>query len=213
VLQDALSYPLEGDQRVSRYLIASVLVLGSIFIIPAFFIAGYWMRTMKHIAQGNKQPPKFDEWGSMFIDGVKVVCIYLTYLLIPLITFGAILSIGGVSQTEADIISIVLVLTIFVAYYIFPFAIAHVAVTEDVMSAFDGSSLVEGLTSLDYLIATLVHFIGTIALQIALMFILLITFGIGTILLLPFSYFIVLFGAFIYGSAYQKIMLNGEETA
>lgn len=61
----------------------------SILIIPSFLLAGYSFRIIKIGAQGmiNGQDsvPEFNNWFSMFCDGVKVIVLKIIYSIIPFI--------------------------------------------------------------------------------------------------------------------------------
>jgi hypothetical protein len=46
---------------------------------------GYFIRILKSTIVGIDELPEFDDWGDMFVDGLKVFVVYIIYLLIPLI--------------------------------------------------------------------------------------------------------------------------------
>jgi hypothetical protein len=64
---------------------------------------GYFFRILKSSIAGFDELPDFDEWGEMFIDGLKMFVVQFVYLLIPLIVIfvGAWASIASMSVTAS----------------------------------------------------------------------------------------------------------------
>ncbi|BDZ70071.1 DUF4013 domain-containing protein [Methanobacterium petrolearium] len=62
-------------------------------IIPGIFVAGYTLRVTRNTIRGDSEMPEFNEWLSMFIDGLKVIAVTIMYYLVP-----AIILILGVGQ-------------------------------------------------------------------------------------------------------------------
>ena len=70
VISDSLRYPSSDWIKV---VILGVLFIISFFIIPLFLAMGYIFRVIKASLAGVEELPSFDEWGEMFIDGIKAV--------------------------------------------------------------------------------------------------------------------------------------------
>ncbi|MBN1537831.1 MAG: DUF4013 domain-containing protein [Anaerolineales bacterium] len=76
-LQDILSFPFRDPQWKRKLGIAALLYLAIYTIILApvhFFIMGYFYRIMKHIIVDKGEPylPEWDNWGKLFIDGLRL---------------------------------------------------------------------------------------------------------------------------------------------
>lgn len=100
IISDSLSYPSQDWKKV---LILGILTIISILVIPAFLVMGYFFRILKSSIAGFDELPDFDEWGEMFIDGLKIFVVQFVYLLIPLIVIfiGMWASIASISVTDA----------------------------------------------------------------------------------------------------------------
>ena len=84
VISDSLRYPSSDWIKV---LILGVLFIISFLIIPLFLAMGYMFRVIKASLAGVEELPTFDEWGVMFVDGIKLFLVYLIYSL-PAIIIG-----------------------------------------------------------------------------------------------------------------------------
>jgi len=82
IVGEALDYP---GSDLNKVLILGILNLISFLIIPVFLVVGYNLRVLKATIAGFDELPEFDEWGEMFIDGVKVFVVTIAYMIIPLI--------------------------------------------------------------------------------------------------------------------------------
>lgn len=100
IISDSLSYPSQDWKKV---LIFGILFLISFLIIPAFLVMGYFFRVLKGSIAGFDELPDFDEWGEMFIDGLKIFVVQFVYFLIPaiVILIGVWASIASMSVTDA----------------------------------------------------------------------------------------------------------------
>jgi hypothetical protein len=94
MLEEAINYPRSGEDAFRTIIIGGILLLFGWLIIPALLVLGYGVRVFRSTFAGEEVPPEFDEWGEMFVDGVKAFVIGFVYLLIPAIIVG--ISFGGV---------------------------------------------------------------------------------------------------------------------
>lgn len=92
-LGDVITYPTEGDNWLVTTFIGGVLLFFSFLLIPMFLVYGYLVRVIRTVTADEAEPPSFDDWGSMLVEGLQAWIIGLIYLLIPLIV-GAV-TIGG----------------------------------------------------------------------------------------------------------------------
>lgn len=94
IVSDSVRYPSSNWKKV---VILGILFIISFLIIPVFLVMGYVFRVLKASLAGLDELPEFDEWGEMFIDGIKIFVVEFVYFIIPAIvillgTWGAITS-------------------------------------------------------------------------------------------------------------------------
>lgn len=92
-IEDLATYPMESDDWLVTILIGGVALLLSVFIIPLFLVTGYLVRAIRAGMDGASEPPVFDEWGRMLVEGFVAAVIAFIYQLIPLIVF--VVFVGG----------------------------------------------------------------------------------------------------------------------
>lgn len=93
IISDSVKYPISDWKKL---LTLGVLFLLSFLLIPVFLAIGYAFRALKATIAGFDELPEFDEWGEMFIDGVKVFVVTIAYMIIPLIIiFAGIFFMGS----------------------------------------------------------------------------------------------------------------------
>jgi len=93
-VKKAVFFPFRGEKWGSKVLIGSALTFGSFIIpiIPLLPIFGYFGQIMKGIIVKEEDPamPAWNDWGALFLDGLKLFGAVIIYLLPALI-----LVIGG----------------------------------------------------------------------------------------------------------------------
>ena len=92
MISASLNYLRESDSAVATIAIGGLLFILSVFVLPVVFVSGYLMRVLRQTANGNDEPPVFDDWGDLGVDGLKAVAISLVYSGIP----AAIVAIAGI---------------------------------------------------------------------------------------------------------------------
>jgi Protein of unknown function (DUF4013) len=85
IVNDAIRYPSSDWKKV---IIFGILFILSFLIIPLFLVIGYMFRIIKASIAGSDELPDFDEWGEMFIDGLKVFVVQIVYMIPALIILG-----------------------------------------------------------------------------------------------------------------------------
>lgn len=80
ILSISFRYPLSN---VKRMLGLGLLLATSILIVPAVFAYGYFLRIMKCSFSGSNELPPFEDWGGMFVDGLKYIIVMIVYIGIP----------------------------------------------------------------------------------------------------------------------------------
>lgn len=177
MFRDAINYPRRGEDLGRKYLIGTLLTLGSILILPAFILLGYFTKAMNQTLQGDEQLPKFEDYTGLFIDGVKLTGFMLAYFLIPVALISAFDAAGKATGTESILISVSVIL-LFLALYILPAALVNFARDKEMMDAFRVKEITEKAFTSKYFLG-LLTIIGTSILiglvQIAALIVLMVT--------------------------------------
>ncbi len=102
IISDAAKYPSSEWKKV---IILGILFILSFVIIGIFLVLGYFLRILKSTIAGIDELPEFDDWGDMFVDGLKVMVVYIIYLLIPgiVIVAGVVSSLASLSVTNTSL--------------------------------------------------------------------------------------------------------------
>ena len=144
MLEASLTYLRDGDDAVTTAVIGGLLLLASPLIIPSVLIFGYLTRVVRRTADGDDEPPAFEAWGELFVDGLKAFAVAFVYSLLPLsvVAVAVGLSIGtlvavpggetaGVGTVVVGLIvlvaGLVSLLASLVGLYVTPAALAAVA--------------------------------------------------------------------------------------
>ncbi len=94
MITDALKYPITGDDSLKTLIIGSFLIVGSVLVLPLFVLLGFFIRTVGNAIDGDA-PPQFEQYGSLFVEGVKLTAILLTYLSVFLALVVGLVSLTG----------------------------------------------------------------------------------------------------------------------
>ena len=170
IIGDALRYPTSDWMKVIGL---GILFLLGFLIVPLFLALGYSFRALKATIAGFDELPDFDEWGDMFIDGLKVFVVTIIYMIIPIIIiFAGILTglssvnvttlpIGYTSMTNLAImqsmgISIGIALIFAIIFgLLWAIAIAHMAFNNSLRAAFRINEILNVISEIgwvDYII-------------------------------------------------------------
>ncbi|EMA07037.1 hypothetical protein C437_10396 [Haloarcula vallismortis ATCC 29715] len=148
-------------------LIGGVLLVFFFLLIPVFAFNGYLLRVIGTTVEGESEPPAWDDWGELIIDGIKFSIVGLVYSIVPIaVIFGVgsvLLGLGGAAgESGGGIIAgfglmtmLLLIPVLFLVYYIVPAALANMAVEGSLSAAFDFSLLKNVVLTSDYFIAVL----------------------------------------------------------
>jgi hypothetical protein len=144
MIEASLNYLREGDDALVTVLIGGVLLLASPLLIPAFAVLGYVARVLRRTAAGDDEPPVFDAWGELLVDGLKAFVVAFVYSLLPLaivagaavLSLGAFVAVPGGESVGAGTVAVGLIVLIggllaslasLAGTYVTPAAIAAVA--------------------------------------------------------------------------------------
>ncbi|QKY18849.1 DUF4013 domain-containing protein [Halolamina sp. CBA1230] len=226
MLEEGLSYPLEGDSALGRVLIGGLLGFGSFLIIPAFALLGYLVWVLGDAARGEEEPPAFENWGEMIVDGLKATAVGIVYGILPFVLVFVSIVVAGSggttgSDTAAGILGsigllglLVSFVAMFVLYYLIPAALTNMALEDSFSAAFDFGTIKQVILTGDYLVAWLIPFVLAAGVQIlfsALTLVLVLSVvGILALPLLflvgPIVQFYVQVAAFyMFGAAFGKV--------
>ncbi|WP_049984788.1 DUF4013 domain-containing protein [Halobellus rufus] len=173
MLSDALSYPLDGDSWIRTVLIGGLLSLLTVFVVPIFFLQGYYVRVLRGVTNDDPNPPEFRDWGDLLVDGLKLFAVNLVVGLVAFLALGVVavifgagslLSAGGAGGDPgaaaggAFAAFGVVGFLLFIAFalvlgYVAPGMFANFAREDSIAAAFDVSTIVAGVTTIEYLTA------------------------------------------------------------
>jgi hypothetical protein len=94
------SYPTNRADWIKTVLIGGVLSFFGILLIPLFVVYGYVIRVVRATIDGEDEPPVFEEWGDLLVEGLKAWLIGVVYMLVPLIV-GLVLIGGSIAAMTA----------------------------------------------------------------------------------------------------------------
>jgi hypothetical protein len=86
-LHQVFAFPFQDPKWLEKFLIGTLLLLVSFFILPMFLIYGYSTELMRMAIKGKELSlPEWDAWEKKFTDGAKLFVVGLIYTL-PFIVF------------------------------------------------------------------------------------------------------------------------------
>ncbi|WP_459877165.1 DUF4013 domain-containing protein [Halorubrum gandharaense] len=154
MIVDAFKYPLTDDGYARTLLIGSILTVGSILILPVFVLLGFFTKTIGNAIDGNA-PPQFEEYGSLFVDGVKLSAVLFVYLLVFVMMMGLFSLMASISETAGTIGFLLLVLFYFGLMYVATSILFHFSRRRRMADAFDLRAVLSTAFSLRYLLVVL----------------------------------------------------------
>ncbi len=170
MISASLNYLRESDNAVMTTAIGGVLFILSVFLFPVIFVAGYLMRVLRQTSTGNDEPPVFDDWADLGVDGLKTVAISVVYSVIPVAIlgiagiFGIGLAVAGLGDSAAGgliggtlallLVFLGLVLSIAGAY-VTPAALSNFAEADSLTAGFELGSIWAVITTKAYAVGWL----------------------------------------------------------
>ena len=82
-LSRALRYPLAEEDWPRTMGIGTVLEALTVLIVPQLILQGYYIQVMRRTVAGDDEPPSFEEWKPLVVDGAKATLLLGIYKLIP----------------------------------------------------------------------------------------------------------------------------------
>lgn len=211
MLVDALEFPTRGESWLKTVLIGGVLILLGFLIVPLIFVQGYMLRVLRAATGDAEEPPVFDEWEELLVDGVKVIAASFVFLLVPFVIAAAAMMFGGFAAFSGSegsgIVGLLLGLLAFVGWllaaYLLPAGLTNMAREESFAAAFDTDVLRTVGSSTDYLVAVVLAFVVAIVLGSIASALSAILVGVFVLFYLQVSVF------YLYGRGFSEAM-EGE---
>ncbi|MDO9538560.1 MAG: DUF4013 domain-containing protein [Methanocalculus sp.] len=184
-----------------------ILLIICMIIFP--LIGGYLMRIYK----GIKPAPELENWGSLFIDGIKLLIVGIIYAL-PILIVALVMGFGAMASSMAggDIAAlgtlgigliVILILAIIIGLIV-PIAYIRFARTESFGEAFNFSAIfghIGKIGWIDYIIALIIVAVVVGIIEFVLMMIPVIGWIIYFILMPAFIIFVGRYMTLVYDSA------------
>ncbi|MBV0900587.1 DUF4013 domain-containing protein [Haloarcula salina] len=223
---DSLRYPMEDEDWLTTVVIGGVLTLLGVFFIPILPVYGYIVRAINERVAGATQPPEFDDWGDLFVDGIKAWVIGAVYMLIPgivaaVVVGGSLISImtgtrAGVGAGMAGLLGGLLISAVLslVFGYVAVAAVVHFSVTGDLSAAFDIGTLRQLALSSEYATAWLVSVVLFVGANIAVNLFNVIPFVgslIAGVLTAFATFYVAVVATDLWASGYKAALEDGEE--
>lgn len=177
MVTDSLRFPLRGDDTLRVLLIGGALSFFAFLVVPGIIVQGYLVRVLGAATRGDVDPPEFEDWGDLLLDGIKVIVVQLVYVAIPFIVlfFAMLFTVygpGGEAPRDGlargvglfgGLLVFVAVLLFLVAAYLIPAALANFASHDDLGAAFDLSTVTDAALTVDYLVAVVLSAVVSLA--------------------------------------------------
>lgn len=220
MLRDALYYPQRGPGWLWTVITGSLLTLaGAVLFVPLIPLQGYFLRVMRSTADGRPHPPKFEDWGDLFVDGARVIGVQVVYAFVPVgllfvglsvSGFGAFSGIGGTPlgglvETLGWVIMGLAGVTLLAVVYLVPAALTRLATTDRLRAAFEIRAVASAARKPIYVVAVVE---GYVALAVVA--------GLGGVLVLiligaVFAFYGQVVGYHLFARGYAGATGDGQE--
>jgi len=214
MLEEGLSYPTQGDKWIGRFIIGAALTFFSFLILPAVFIFGYFIHILEATIAGKEEPPEWENWGNIFVDGLKGIAVTIVYSIVPFAVFGTIAVVlfgagGAAGESGGGLIAGLGLLTLlmmfpamFIVYYFIPAALGNMAREGTFGAAFNVEVLRDVAFNSDYLVAVLLPIIVSLVINAVTTF---LAFTVIGLVFVPFVAFYGQLAIFhMFGIAFRE---------
>lgn len=222
MFEAALRYPTNGEKALERLLIGGVLVILSPFVLPIFLVYGYLVRSLAAVAAGEEEPPAFDEWEELFVDGLKAFVVAFVYGIVPFVLVVAFfVPVSVTTSMTADrpssvvtglgiVAFLVMVVVSLAVAYVVMAALSRFAVEGRIGAAFEFGEIGRLATSEPYVIAIVLAIVLQLIVGAVIFAAVLFTLGLALFVLVPLGAFInfwtYLVTIYLFGAAYREAM-------
>ena len=151
---------MQDDDWIRTIVIGTVLTFASFLVIPVFLVYGYLLRVLDRGSRGVAEPPVFDEWEDLLVNGVKMFAVVFLYQLVPMVVLLLVAFIGIIGLGDAGAVGIIIGLLVLGVYtlavYFLPAALTNMAREGTFSAAFDFDTIRAGAFSGEYLVGLVV---------------------------------------------------------
>ncbi|MCX7854529.1 MAG: DUF4013 domain-containing protein, partial [Anaerolineae bacterium] len=147
-LKPLFRFPFQGPDWANRFIVGCALLFAGwvVPIVPVLFIYGYAVDLMRRVIRGDEPSlPPWENWGRLFVDGLRAWVVSLVYLL-P----GTVILVGG-----------------FTVYMVGSFGLIPLAEHQSPDAFLFPFLVLIGVYFLSYLVGSLLFFLGLIPLPAA----------------------------------------------
>jgi hypothetical protein len=220
MISESLDYLRNSDDVVRTVVIGGVLGFLGFLLVPTFFVLGYMLRVVRGVGAGDEEPPVFDEWGEMGIEGLKAFLIAFAWSLVPAVIGFVLVSVGfagllsnnsGLGAVGILLLLVSALVTIVLSLalaYLLPAAIANFAHEGDIAAGFDVATIRQVVTDRTYLRAWGYGFVILFGLVVAISVVNLVPLlgQLITFVAAPFATFYALVALYyLVGKAFAEI--------
>lgn len=104
----AFRFVVEDPDWIKKILIGGAFTLLSAALIGAPFVGGYFVHLVRNVARGDERPlPTWNDLGALFRDGLRMVAVYLAYLvgamILPAMMAGVFFAMIAVSSRSGSV--------------------------------------------------------------------------------------------------------------
>ncbi|MEF8781317.1 MAG: DUF4013 domain-containing protein [Haloferacaceae archaeon] len=105
-ITETLGYPMESDSWLMTVLIGGVLLFLSFLFLPVLLVYGYVVQVLRARLQRVPQPPSFENWEKLFVDGLKAFVIGFVYMLVPAVVLFLTVGTAFVGSTGSGSVGV-----------------------------------------------------------------------------------------------------------
>lgn len=224
MFEDALRYPYNHGDGLRALAIGGLLTLLSVLVLPVVLVSGYTLRVLRDVDAGEEHLPAFDDWGTMFVDGLKAIAVAIVYVAVPAILLGvaALSLLLPLTQTPpswvvaiAGAVTLLAVPVTLFAVYALPAALVSLARTGRMGAVFDRGELWPVLKSGSYFVAWLLAIVVSV-LAGFLTGAVVATTIVGAVVVAFVGFYANLVGAYLYARGVRESRpveeIDGERT-
>jgi hypothetical protein len=103
LVKAALLYPWNDGDSGTTLVGGGILTLLSPLLVPGLLVLGYTLRVVETSMSGDNEPPVFDAWPELLVDGLKGAIVLLIVVALPLIAgFGVMVFLLGLAGFRFD---------------------------------------------------------------------------------------------------------------
>jgi hypothetical protein len=101
-LGKAFSFPFKDPEWVSKFVLAALFMILSLFVVGIFIVSGYLVQVTQRVMRNEENPmPAWDDIGVKLVVGFKYFVVHLVYALPIFIIFGIFFIVAIVSGFSA----------------------------------------------------------------------------------------------------------------